>query len=120
MVDQVIQTVTHIGSQVRIGEWHRNIATVERPFVPLPAGEHIRRDRDVAVLGELGAEIQGVLDEAVPLVAQDDGAERGGPLLRDRKKRIHPVAEVHHSSNCARVSSLGHLVLLSVGVGLAA
>ena len=51
---------------IRQGDAHR--AALERVAIALPAGEEIRRERDVAVVGEALREVERVLDEAIALM----------------------------------------------------
>src|SRR5712691_2477678 len=59
-----------------IGQHHAFFAASQRLFVALPAREQIRRERHVAVPREALRQVERVLNQAVALVQDDDGARR--------------------------------------------
>ena len=108
MIQQIVQAIAQVRPEIVVGERHPNVAPVQRFYIPFPSGKQVRSQADVAVGGKLGRQVQGVLHQAVTLVAQDHRPERTGLVLRYGQETLDPVAKIYHRCYRAGVGKVLH------------
>ena len=107
---QIVQAIAQVGFGFIVGDEDGDVPPDERLLVSLPAREHVRSQRNVAVRGELGGQVQGVLRQPIPLVALHYRRKGRRSRLRHRQKPVDPITEGDHGGDSPRIGVLLHFL----------